>query len=177
MWSIIAQSVVDLPEPVGPVTSTRPLFNWQSCRMWDDSPSCSAVRILEGMTRNTAPGPLRSANTFARKRASPAISVGEVRIVPGVELRAVLLRHDRLQQGAEIADGERRGGRIERLQPAVLADDRRRIDRQMEVGRAGGGHRVEEGVDRRRSAHGFGTSLISITWAMLTSRVVSPVSM
>ena len=24
MWSIIAASVVDLPEPVGPVTSTRP---------------------------------------------------------------------------------------------------------------------------------------------------------
>ena len=27
MWSIIAQSVVDLPEPVGPVTSTSPLFS------------------------------------------------------------------------------------------------------------------------------------------------------
>ena len=24
MWSIIAQSVVDLPDPVGPVTSTEP---------------------------------------------------------------------------------------------------------------------------------------------------------
>ena len=32
-----------------------------------DSPSCSAVRILDGMTRKTAPGPLRSAKTLARK--------------------------------------------------------------------------------------------------------------
>ena len=42
--------------------------------MCGDSPSCSAVRIFDGMTRNTAPGPLRSAKTLARNRASPGIS-------------------------------------------------------------------------------------------------------
>ena len=34
--------------------------------------------------------------------------VGEVGVVPGVELRAVLLRHDRLEQRVDVADGERR---------------------------------------------------------------------
>ena len=144
--------------------------------MWDDSPSCSAVRILVGMTRNTAPGPLAIREHVRAEARQLGNLVREVGVVPGVELRAVLLRHDRLQQRAEIADGQRRGRRIERLQPAVFANDRRRTDRQVQVGRAGGGHRVKEGVDRR-SAHGFDTSLTSITWAMLTSSVVSPVSM
>src|SRR4051812_49883293 len=73
-WSIIAQSVVDLPDPVGPVTSTRPLCSLHRERIAGDRPSCSAVRILLGITRNTAPFPLRSMKIFARNRARPGIS-------------------------------------------------------------------------------------------------------
>jgi hypothetical protein len=61
-------------DPVGPVTSTRPLVRWHNCRMCCESPSCSAVRISAGITRNTAPRPLRSRKLLARKRARPAIS-------------------------------------------------------------------------------------------------------
>ena len=45
MWLMSAQSVVDFPDPVGPVTSTRPLFSVQRFTMCDDRFSASAVRI------------------------------------------------------------------------------------------------------------------------------------
>jgi len=70
----MARSVVDLPEPVGPVTRTSPLCKAHRLRIACDSPSFSAVRIWLGMTRNTAPRPFRSMKMFARNRARPAIS-------------------------------------------------------------------------------------------------------
>src|SRR4051812_47481203 len=78
MWSLrlrftkstIAHRVVDLPLPVGPVTSTSPLVRKQSFKISLDSPMSSAVRILLGICRKTAPIPLRSRKTLQRKRAS-----------------------------------------------------------------------------------------------------------
>ena len=70
------------PSRSGPVTSTSPLFSWHSCRMCGDRPSCSAVRIFDGMTRNTAPGPLRSAKTFDAEARQAGDLVGEVGVVP-----------------------------------------------------------------------------------------------
>ena len=58
-------------------------------------------------------------------------------------------------------DRKGRGGGIERLQPAVLANDRRGADRQVQVGSAGRVHRLEEGVDG--CAHSSDTSLTSMT--------------
>ena len=52
---IIAASVVDLPEPVGPVTSTRPSGIWVSSLMATGSSSWSSVCTWIGMRRNTAP--------------------------------------------------------------------------------------------------------------------------
>src|SRR5688572_20654105 len=69
-----AASVVDLPEPVGPVTTTRPLARLHRESKSFGRPSCSTERILDGMTRNTAPMPFRSTNRFERKRAMPEIS-------------------------------------------------------------------------------------------------------
>ena len=69
-----AQSVVDLPEPVGPVTSTRPLGRWHSCRISFESPISSAVMMRLGMTRKTPPMPLRSMKKLQRKRARPGTS-------------------------------------------------------------------------------------------------------
>src|SRR6266404_7373728 len=72
--SMSAQSVVDFPEPVGPVTRTSPFVRWQrrctSCEM----PICSTVTTAAGMARNTAPVPLRSLSALPRKRATPGIS-------------------------------------------------------------------------------------------------------
>ena len=73
MWLIIAASVVDLPEPVGPVTSTMP----RGCIAISVNDfgefSCSSVRILDGIVRITAPAPRSCTKAFTRKRASPGI--------------------------------------------------------------------------------------------------------
>ena len=66
--SIIAASVVDLPEPVGPVTSTRPRGLLHSSSITGGRPSSSNVRILNGMVRKTAPTAPFCMKTLARKR-------------------------------------------------------------------------------------------------------------
>ena len=68
MSSIIAASVVDLPEPVLPVTRMRPLLArhsvWQACGRL----SCSIDSAFDGMARITAPMPFSWRMTFTRKR-------------------------------------------------------------------------------------------------------------
>jgi hypothetical protein len=71
---IIAASVVDLPEPVGPVTSTRPrgciamsLNIFGAFRSSSDS-------TTDGMLRKTAAAPRFWLNALTRKRASFGIS-------------------------------------------------------------------------------------------------------
>ena len=72
MWSIIAASVVDLPEPVVPVTRMRPRsLDGDLLQHLAAACSCSIVRILNGMTRRTTPMVPRCWNTFTRKRPSP----------------------------------------------------------------------------------------------------------
>ena len=68
--SIIVASVVDLPEPVGPVTRIRPRgFSARSATTFG-SPSSSKVLILNGIARN-APATLpRCTKTLPRKRDS-----------------------------------------------------------------------------------------------------------
>ena len=70
--SIMAASVVDLPEPVGPVTRIRPL----RCRVRFFStggrPSWFRVETLVGTTRKTAPIPPMCWKTLIRKRALPS---------------------------------------------------------------------------------------------------------
>ena len=55
--SIIAASVVDLPEPGGPVTSTRPLVEVGQRGDRVGEFSFSSVMISSGMIRKTAPAP------------------------------------------------------------------------------------------------------------------------
>ena len=74
MWSIIAASVVDLPEPVGPVTSTSPRGNSAMLRNTAGALSSSSDLMRVGMVRITAPVPRFSTSAFTRKRASPGTS-------------------------------------------------------------------------------------------------------
>ena len=70
----IAARVVDLPEPVGPVTSTMPRgLSARSPKIFGQF-SCSSVRIFEGIVRNTAPAPRFWLKALTRKRARPSIS-------------------------------------------------------------------------------------------------------
>src|SRR6185436_223749 len=67
-------SVVDLPEPVGPVTSTRPRGSMHRSRKIFGAFRSSSEMMVEGMLRNTAPAPRVGLNAFTRKRASFGIS-------------------------------------------------------------------------------------------------------
>ena len=72
--SMMQASVVDLPAPAGPVTSTRPFCRRArrstSSGMWKSAGFGSP----NGMTRMTAPNDPRWRNTFARKRPTPAMA-------------------------------------------------------------------------------------------------------
>ncbi len=70
-WSTIAASVVDLPEPVVPVTRTRPRCSPAIFSITFGSISCSIDMILKGMTRSTTPRVPRCWKMFTRKRPSP----------------------------------------------------------------------------------------------------------
>ncbi len=56
-WLTIAASVVDLPEPVGPVTSTRPRGFMARSEKTAGAFRSSSVRTLDGIVRNTAAAP------------------------------------------------------------------------------------------------------------------------
>ena len=73
MWSIIAASVVDLPEPVVPVSSTIPRSSSASSRMTGGSESSLIVLIDTGMARTTSETEPRWRKALQRKRASPGI--------------------------------------------------------------------------------------------------------
>ena len=56
-WFTIAASVVDLPEPVGPVTNTKPRgFKASSAKIFGVANS-SNVNTRDGIVRNTAAAP------------------------------------------------------------------------------------------------------------------------
>ncbi len=66
--SSIEASVVDLPEPVGPVTSMRPRGLKRSSFTVSGRPICSRERSVDGIMRSTQPQRLRSLKTDTRKR-------------------------------------------------------------------------------------------------------------
>ena len=69
--SIIAASVVDLPEPVGPVTSTSPRGFSAIRAITGGSLSSSNVFTLIGICRITIDTQPRCLKQLPRKRASP----------------------------------------------------------------------------------------------------------
>jgi hypothetical protein len=87
--SIIDASVVDLPEPVGPVTSTRPRGRFR--QVLDDrrQPSSSKVRILNGIAERA--GHRAALHEDVRAEAREVLHAeGEVELV--LLLEVVLLR-------------------------------------------------------------------------------------
>ena len=70
----MAASVVDLPEPVGPVTSTMPRgLSEMSLKIFGALRS-SSDSTLDGMVRNTAPAPRCCTKALTRKRARLGIA-------------------------------------------------------------------------------------------------------
>ena len=71
MWSIIAASVVDLPEPVVPVSRISPRSSSAIVSITEGSPSSSIVRTVNGITRATIDTEPRWRNALTRNRARP----------------------------------------------------------------------------------------------------------
>jgi hypothetical protein len=71
---MMAERVVLLPEPVGPVTSTSPERISTTRIESRGSPSCSTVISFVGITRNTAAIPRSCLNALTRKRHTPGNS-------------------------------------------------------------------------------------------------------
>ena len=72
--SIIAASVVDLPEPVGPVTRTKPRGFAVRSRSTGGTPSVSRPGISCGTRRKAALTEPRWKKQLTRKRATPGIA-------------------------------------------------------------------------------------------------------
>ena len=73
MMSSSEASVVDLPEPVGPVTSTRPRGRSAKARTTAGMCNDSKAGISNGIVRRTAPIAPRWRKTFIRNRLFPVI--------------------------------------------------------------------------------------------------------
>ena len=73
MWSIIAASVVDLPEPVVPVSRMIPRSSSASREMTDGRLSSSTDLMFTGMARMTTETEPRWWKALTRKRARPSI--------------------------------------------------------------------------------------------------------
>ncbi len=67
-WSIIAASVVDLPEPVAPTTRISPRGSMIRSRKIGGSCNCSMLGISLLIARMTMPTSPRCLNTLMRKR-------------------------------------------------------------------------------------------------------------
>ena len=74
MWSMIAASVVDLPEPVVPVSRMIPRSSSASSETTGGRPSSSTDLIFVGIARITIETEPRWRKALTRKRARPAIA-------------------------------------------------------------------------------------------------------
>ena len=72
MWSIIAASVVDLPEPVVPVSRMMPRSCSASWVTDSGRPSSSTALMITGMARMTIEIEPRCRNALTRKRPRPS---------------------------------------------------------------------------------------------------------
>ena len=68
-WSTCAASVVDLPEPVGPVTRMSPRGRFTISANTFGALSSSSESTFDGMVRNAAAAPRDCTNALTRKRA------------------------------------------------------------------------------------------------------------
>ena len=151
--SIIAASVVDLPEPVGPVTSTSP----RGCIASAASVERQA-ELLERLQllRDDAEGGAERAALEVDVDAEAGEAGNRVRGVDlalDLELLLLLGREHAVEQLLRDVRGQRRNA-LEALELAADANRGRRPHRQVEVGRAARDHCLEQLVDRAQREDG-----------------------
>ena len=132
MWLTIAASVVDLPEPVGPVTRIRPRGRLVTSAKIFGAFSSSSDSTFEGIVRNAAAAPRCWLNALTRKRAR----FGTAKLKSALEVLLVHLAlrvaHDVVHHGVHVLVLHRR--QVDAPDVAVDADHRRQPRRQVQVG-------------------------------------------
>ena len=98
--------------------------------------------------------------------------VGEVGVVPLLELLPVLVGDDRFEQRQHRLRRQRRRYRIERLDRSVLPDERRHAAGEVQIGSPDRAHGAEQRVDRVHEP----ISLRLTMWARLTTNVPAALS-
>ena len=146
MWSIIAASVVDLPDPVVPVTSTRPRSSSAIRSSTGGSSSSRMARMRAGISRSTRPTEPRCWKMLQRKRPSP-----------GTEYAMSISRNclnfsfcwvDIIENAmAMVSSCIRRLNSTSGTSVAVHADDRVRTHLEVHVGRLALRRRLQNVVD------------------------------
>jgi hypothetical protein len=136
MWSIIAASVVDLPEPVVPVTRTIPRCSSASWRAITGQPSSSIVRIrVSGIARATSETPPRWRKALMRKRAGAGVRTVYAKSASCSHSNSAirLSGEDLVEQGARVGDPQFAYRLIEPAKLALDADCRSAagLDRQV----------------------------------------------
>ena len=134
MWSMIAASVVDLPEPVVPVSRMIPRSSSASSPMTGGRARSEIVRIEWGIARQTRLSEPRWRKALTRKRAMPVIEYEKSTSCS----RASSSSFDRVVQhhvhGGLGVFGSQRRLPLDRPQLTVDASQRRGLNLQMEVG-------------------------------------------
>ncbi len=132
MWSIIAASVVVLPEPVGPVTSTRPRCSSASRR--HDRRETELLHRRDAREHPPQHEPDRSAlaEDVHPEAAEAGERVGEVGLVVIEELVGAGLRQERERDALGVGRRDRLA--VPGLEVAVDPEVRRRADLDVDVG-------------------------------------------
>ena len=134
LWSIIAARVVDLPEPVGPVTSTTPRRVPATSLKIAGARSSPRESTFDGMVRNTAPAPRWWLECVDAKSGEPGDLEREVRLQVFVVVRALGVVHDPADKRAHRRVVELR--HLDAMQVAIDPNQRRKSSREMKIGRA-----------------------------------------
>ena len=142
-------SVVDLPEPVGPVTRTSPRGRWARAAIASGTPRLSSGLMSCGMRRNAAPTRVALLVDVDAEAGPARQGVGEVELEDVLEDLPLLARHDRVQrllEGVRLHDREL----VELQELAGAADGRVRPGGEVQVGAAELEH-VQQQVGEERA--------------------------
>ena len=128
-----AASVVDLPLPTGPVTSTRPLWYSVSFLRLFGSPSSSIVRILDEMMRKTRSMPSRCRTTLVRKRPKER-GISKIHVALLLQPLELRLVEEAMCASRLVSSSFSRGGEAENgFEVAVAPPERGHVDTEMDI--------------------------------------------
>src|SRR5262245_11640180 len=146
-----AASVVDLPTPVGPVTSTRPR-GWNACSRTDTgSPRASKGGISTGMARKAMASGPRCTKTFARRRRPPRNPERELALPVRLEFFLLAFGEDASDPALDVLLG-RSAVAVDPEETAVYADQGLRADLDVQVGASRLEHQFEQDSEIHRAS-------------------------